>query len=274
MFTISQDLMLKILLVLLLFFLLIYFLGWEIKKSKKKESEGILKCPIRGILRARKYDTKGNYTEEYQRIRLITYFLSRGYSPSAFRVEHPLEKSFGHQGHSKVKILVDLVLEKEGQIWIVAEVKKGYRPEKKKSAIEHQLKLAMAWTWSKYGIYFDGTKNSRLLSRNGIITIVALISPFRSIRESARDLIDDFVEVWVKCSVEICRKRDPKGLYKKADEGQLLNLTGIQDPYEPPTELEVIIDTEKESERECVEKIMKCLKELEYIRWYIAITKW
>jgi len=105
-----------------------------------------------------------------------------------------------------------------------------------------------------------------LLSRNGIITIVALISPFRSIRESARDLIDDFVEVWVKCSVEICRKREPKGLYKKADEGQLLNLTGIQDPYEPPTEPEVIIDTEKESERECVEKIMKCLKELEYIR--------
>jgi hypothetical protein len=77
-----------------------------------------------------------------------------------------LEKSFGHQGRSKVKILVDLVLKKEGRIWIVIEVKKGYHPEKKKSAIEHQLKPAMSWTGSKYGIYFDGTKKSCLLSRN------------------------------------------------------------------------------------------------------------
>jgi len=105
-----------------------------------------------------------------------------------------------------------------------------------------------------------------LLSRNGIIAVVALISPSRSIRKYARDLIKDFVEVWVKCSVEICRKRDPKGLYKKADEGQLLNLTGIQDPYEPPAEPEVIIDTGRESEKECVGKIISYLKELGYIK--------
>jgi hypothetical protein len=75
-----------------------------------------LVCPLRGVLRTRKYDADGNYTEEYQRIRLITYFLKKGYPRSAFCLEYPLEKSFGHQGRSKVKILVDLVLKKEGQI--------------------------------------------------------------------------------------------------------------------------------------------------------------
>lgn len=131
--------------ILLLFILLIIFIIWEKEEvEKKKFDKSFLICPIRGALRTRKYDADGNYSEEYQRIRLIIYFLKKGYPRSAFRLEYPLEKSFGHQGRSKVKILVDLVLKKEGQIWVVAEVKKGYRPEKKKSAIEHQLKPAMS----------------------------------------------------------------------------------------------------------------------------------
>jgi hypothetical protein len=160
-------------LITLLFSLLfIIFVVWERGETKKKESDkGFLVCPIRGILRVKKYDATGNYSEEYQRIRLITYFLKKGYPKSIFRLEYPLEKSFGHQGRSRVKILVDLVLKKEGRIWVVAEVKKGYHPEKKKSAIEHQLKPAMSWTGSKYGIYFDGTKESRLLVRNSDGTI-------------------------------------------------------------------------------------------------------
>lgn len=131
--------------ILLLFLLLIIFIVWEKEEVKEKRvGKDFLICPIRGVLRTRKYDADGNYSEEYQRIRLITYFLKKGYPRSAFRLEYPLEKSFGHQGRSKVKILVDLVLKKEGRIWVVAEVKKGYHPEKKKSAIEHQLKPAMS----------------------------------------------------------------------------------------------------------------------------------
>jgi adenylylsulfate kinase len=106
---------------------------------------------------------------------------------------------------------------------------------------------------------------SLLLSRNGVITIVALISPFRSIRESARSVIGRFVEVWVKCSVETCSKRDPKGLYKQAQEGKIPNLTGIQDPYEPPVDPELIIDTEHESPDVCGRKIIAVLKELKYL---------
>ncbi|CAI2161490.1 10382_t:CDS:2, partial [Funneliformis geosporum] len=91
----------------------------------------------------KKWDTNGTYTEEYQRIRLIAYFLRRGYSKSNLKCEYPLEKSFGHKGHSKVKIQVDLVVKKGNNFLIVAEVKKNYKPEKRRSAIEHQLKPAM-----------------------------------------------------------------------------------------------------------------------------------
>jgi adenylylsulfate kinase len=106
---------------------------------------------------------------------------------------------------------------------------------------------------------------SLLLSRNGVIPIVALISPFRSSRDYARNLIGRFVEVWVKCSVETCRKRDPKGLYKQAQEGKVTNLTGIQDPYEPPINPEVIIDTEHEKPDVCGRKILDALTDLKYL---------
>lgn len=101
---------------------------------------------------------------------------------------------------------------------------------------------------------------ANLLSKNGIVTIVALISPFRSFREYARKLIGEkFVEVWANCSVETCHRRDPKGLYKKADEGKIHNLTGVQDPYEPPMNPEITINTEDESSEVCTEKIMDYL---------------
>lgn len=107
---------------------------------------------------------------------------------------------------------------------------------------------------------------SHLLARNGIITIVALISPFHSVRDYARKLIGSFVEVWVKCPVETCRTRDPKGLYRDAAAGKVSNLTGIQDPYEPPSNPEVIIDTEHETPDVCRNKIMIFLNDLKYIR--------
>jgi adenylylsulfate kinase len=96
----------------------------------------------------------------------------------------------------------------------------------------------------------------QLLSRNGVITIVALISPYRSFREYARNLTRNFVEVWVKCSLETCVKRDPKGLYRSASQGDIRNMTGIQAPYEPPANAEVTIDTEKEGPQKCADRIV------------------
>lgn len=100
---------------------------------------------------------------------------------------------------------------------------------------------------------------SHLLSRNGIITIVALISPYRTFREYARNLTGNFVEVWVQCSLETCVKRDPKGLYRNASQGNITNMTGVQAPYEPPLNPEVTIDTENATPQECAGKIIEFL---------------
>lgn len=107
---------------------------------------------------------------------------------------------------------------------------------------------------------------SKLLSRNGIITIVALISPFREFRQYARDMIGkDFIEVWVKASSETCRKRDPKGLYKKVEEGKISNMTGVQDPYEPPLNPELVLETEKEKPEESAAHVLDYLRKSGYI---------
>src|SRR5487761_1144578 len=95
---------------------------------------------------------------------------------------------------------------------------------------------------------------AKVLSRNGVISIVALISPYKSSRERAKELIgaDKFVEVYVKASLNACERRDPKGLYAKARKGEITNMTGIQDPYEEPTAADIVIDTEKYSPTESV----------------------
>ncbi|MDH2901751.1 MAG: adenylyl-sulfate kinase [archaeon] len=95
---------------------------------------------------------------------------------------------------------------------------------------------------------------AKVLSRNGVISIVALISPYKSSRERAKELIgaDKFVEVYVKASLNACERRDPKGLYAKARKGEITNMTGIQDPYEEPTAPDIVIDTEKYTPTESV----------------------
>ncbi len=103
---------------------------------------------------------------------------------------------------------------------------------------------------------------SKLLARNGVVAVVALISPFREFRDDARNQIDDFVEVYVKCSVEACAKRDPKGLYKKAASGEIKNLTGPQEPYEEPVNPEVTVDTERFTVEDSVKRILSTVLEL------------
>ena len=102
---------------------------------------------------------------------------------------------------------------------------------------------------------------ARLLSRNGVVAIVALISPYEISREQARQTVgaERFVEVYVKASLATCEKRDPKGLYARALRGEITNMTGVQDPYEAPEHADVVIDTERgtpeQSGAELVEKL-------------------
>jgi len=104
-----------------------------------------------------------------------------------------------------------------------------------------------------------------LLTRNDVIAIAAAISPFREVRDYNRKLIGDFVEVYIKCQVEECEKRDVKGLYKKARAGEVKGFTGVDDPYEEPLHPEVICETDKESAEESAEKVIQKLKELGYL---------
>lgn len=104
-----------------------------------------------------------------------------------------------------------------------------------------------------------------LLTRNGVVSIAAAISPYGQAREWARKEIGDFVEVYVKCPLEVCRQRDVKGLYKLVDEGKLKGFTGVDDPYEEPEHPDVLIETDKETIEESVTHIFARLEELGYL---------
>jgi len=100
---------------------------------------------------------------------------------------------------------------------------------------------------------------SELLSRNGIIVVVAAISPYRATREEVRARIANFVEVHVDCPIEVLAARDVKGLYKKALAGEVGNFTGISDPYEPPVNPDVLVRTDLETLEESVDKVWSVL---------------
>ena len=104
-----------------------------------------------------------------------------------------------------------------------------------------------------------------LLTRNGVICISAAIAPYREARQWARQEIGNFVEVYVKCPLEVCRQRDVKGLYKLVDEGKLTGFTGVDDPYEEPEHPELVVETNKETIEESVGRIFAKLEELGYL---------
>ena len=108
---------------------------------------------------------------------------------------------------------------------------------------------------------------AKLFVEGGQIVLTAFISPYREDRQVVRNLVQEgeFIEVFVKCSVEACEKRDPKGLYKKARNNEIPNFTGISAPYEEPINPEIILDTENQTIEECVEQLQEILTEKGYI---------
>ena len=108
---------------------------------------------------------------------------------------------------------------------------------------------------------------AHLLTRNGTVAITAAISPYRAIRDEVRGRIGDFVEVYVKCPLDTLVARDVKGLYKKALAGEIKEFTGVSDPYEPPLHPEVVVETDRETVEESVNKILARLQELGFISY-------
>lgn len=104
-----------------------------------------------------------------------------------------------------------------------------------------------------------------LLTRNGVVAIGAAISPYRDVRDEVRADIGRFVEVFVKCPLDVLQERDVKGLYAKALRGEIANFTGVSDPYEDPLNPEVVIESDKETEEESLAKVVAKLEELGYL---------
>ena len=107
---------------------------------------------------------------------------------------------------------------------------------------------------------------AKLLSRMGGVAIVAAISPYAQSRDEARKEIENFVEVFVKCPLQICMERDPKGLYAKSQRGEISNFTGISDPYEEPRNPEILVETDMEPPEESCMKILKQLEKLQLLK--------
>jgi adenylylsulfate kinase len=98
---------------------------------------------------------------------------------------------------------------------------------------------------------------SQLLTRNGTVVLVSAISPYRAGRDAARRSIGDFMEVYVSTPLAVCEMRDSKDLYQKARAGKIRGFTGIDDPYEPPLQPEIVCDTDRESTRESSSKVVE-----------------
>ncbi|UOQ45708.1 adenylyl-sulfate kinase [Halobacillus salinarum] len=108
---------------------------------------------------------------------------------------------------------------------------------------------------------------AKLMSDAGLVTLTAFISPYRQDRDHVRDIMEDgeFIEVFVKCSLEECESRDPKGLYQKARAGEIKGFTGIDAPYEEPEKPEIVVETDKQTQEESVAAIMDYLKDRKLI---------
>jgi adenylyl-sulfate kinase len=130
-------------------------------------------------------------------------------------------------------------------------------------------------TWLTAGLGFtraDRDENirriaalARFQNRSGVAAVTAAISPYRQARDEARALIRRFLEVYVECPIEICERRDVKGLYRKARLGEVQCFTGVSDPYEPPLAPDVVVRTDRETKDDCVERIVAAAEKAGYL---------
>ena len=103
---------------------------------------------------------------------------------------------------------------------------------------------------------------ANLFTDAGVMALTAFISPYRADRDQAREISgDSFIEIYAKCSLDICEERDPKGLYKKARAGEIPEFTGISAPYEEPENAEIVVDTGENSLDDCVIQVLDVLRQ-------------
>jgi adenylylsulfate kinase len=106
---------------------------------------------------------------------------------------------------------------------------------------------------------------AQLLTRNDVITLCSAISPYREARDTARALIGDFAEIYVKAPLEVCAERDTKGLYAKAMAGEIQEFTGVNDPYEAPENPELVLETDKHTPDELADTVIAWMEQNGYL---------
>jgi adenylyl-sulfate kinase len=100
---------------------------------------------------------------------------------------------------------------------------------------------------------------AELLTRNGVIVLVSAISPYRAIRDEVRQRIGQFLEVYVNAPLDICERRDLKGIYRRARAGEMHGVTGLDDPYEPPLSAEIECRTDRETPAESSSRVLHAI---------------
>lgn len=105
----------------------------------------------------------------------------------------------------------------------------------------------------------------KMLSKHGVVVVIAAVATLRKFRDRAREMCPHFVEVYVKCPLEVCQERDPKGLYARRSRGEINDVDGIDIPYEEPLNAEVVIDTSVLDIEACAQQVVARLEELKYI---------
>lgn len=101
---------------------------------------------------------------------------------------------------------------------------------------------------------------ARLLVRHGVAVVVAAICPYENIRQEIRAEIGEFVEVYLDCPLEVCIRRDPKGLYRRALAGEIEHYTGLDDPFEPPAQPEIVVRTDEGDPQDSLHRILATLE--------------
>jgi len=106
---------------------------------------------------------------------------------------------------------------------------------------------------------------AKLLTRNGVVVLASFVSPYNKIRAYSRNEIRDYVLVYVKCSLDECENRDVKGMYAKARAGEIKDFTGIDHPFEEPNEVDIIVETDKQTVQESQVIVLKALDKMGYL---------
>jgi adenylyl-sulfate kinase len=108
---------------------------------------------------------------------------------------------------------------------------------------------------------------ARMLARNDVAVLVAMITPYETSRQAARATVGErFTEIWLKCPVEVCRQRDPKGLYRGSPAVRGTKLTGVDDPFEEPLNPDLVVDTSVHSVEDSAQRVVDHLTQQGFVR--------